>query len=1178
MDGWYDSAVSQERSAEVEQLFSELIELEPNAREVRLREATFSREVSAEVASLLAADERAGDFLGLRASSTESDGTYFEPGSVVASRYRLERRLGGGAMGDVYLAWDRQLERQVALKFLRVSAEVDPTGHSRLFAEARAAARLDHLHVATVHDIGETEHRRLFIAMAYYPGETLRDRIACGPLSLSDAMRIAAQIAAALDAAHSAGIIHRDVKPANVLFDAEGGVKLTDFGVAKLLSDKEVTNPGIAVGTMAYMSPEQARGESVDSRADLWALGVVLYEMLAGRRPFVGDHPVALLHALLNDAPIPLPDGDASPGSAVRSLVATLLEKDPAQRANNAATVASILSQLRGGDEVLITALPAVRPGALPNAVTSFIGREREIEIARNLLQSTRLLTLTGPGGTGKTRLAVQLAIAVRDQYPSGVWFVPLAEITDPDLVPSLIAQTLGIRDLGAGMASSRVAATLQDRKVLLLLDNFEHVLAASTFVAELLATCAGVSLLVTSRAALALQGEQELPVPPLRISTHVDADAVESEAVQLFLQRARAVRPDFVLTAETRGTVVEICKRLDGLPLALELAAARAKLLSPRAMLSRLEHRLDLLRADAHDRPTRHSTMREVIDWSYVLLTDTERGIFNRLAVFAGGVSVEAAETVAAPPHDGSDSAFVVLDVLGSLCNKSLLRNEEQPDGEPRFMMLETVREFGLDRLRATGDEANARRAHRAYCLTIAEGAATQLRGPAQAAWLDRLEKEYANCRIALDGALDDALVGTDSGLTDAARLAIALHRLWFTRGPLLEGVEYLRRTIAAADAAGIDTRLRARLLTSAAHLANTRSVFPEAHDLFSRALDLHREVGDRAGMATTLNNLAWTVWIIGDLTRGEELSTTAMEMHRETGDDLGVTLSLNNLAWIAMERGDYPRAESYFARVVASHRERGDRRSTGFALGWVGVLAARRGDHAGAIALQQQAIEMLGPVADRAYRMLCFVRLASARHASGEPGSYAADIETEYLPALREEGRLWPIAFTLTELGAILRDDGELERARIVLMEALDVRRQTGGLQGVAEAQLLLGTVYHREGDRIHASDLFARALRGAQEFGAIPTVIDCIEAIVALALDNERPERGAILLGAVARARDALGAQRAPRYRSEYERLHTALGTALGEEALAAKLKDGGSRTVDEASSIALDELRL
>ncbi|MEO6865131.1 MAG: protein kinase [Gemmatimonadaceae bacterium] len=1171
----------QELSAEVEQLFNELIELESAAREVRLGEAGCSREVSTEVASLLAADERAGDFLGLRASSTERGQTYREPGSLVATRYQLERRLGGGAMGDVYLAWDRQLERQVALKFLRMSAEVDPTGHSRLLAEARAAARLDHPHVATVHDIGETEHRRLFIAMAYYPGETLRDRIARGPLPPSDALRIAAQIAAALAAAHSAGIIHRDVKPANVLFDAEGVVKLADFGVAKLLSDREATSPGIAVGTMAYMSPEQARGESVDSRTDLWALGVVLYEMLAGHRPFVAEPPVALLHALLSDEPIPLPDGDVPLSSAVRSLVAALLEKNPAQRANNAAAVCDTLSQLGAGDEVLIAAPPAVRLGALPNAVTSFIGREREIEIARNLLRSTRLLTLTGPGGTGKTRLAIQLATSVREQYPSGVWFVPLAEITDADLVPSLVAQTLGIRDLGGGMASSRVAATLQDRKVLLVLDNFEHVLTANTFVAELLATCAGVSLLVTSRAPLALQGEQELPVPPLRISTHVDADAVESEAVQLFVQRARAVRPDFVITAETRGTVVEICRRLDGLPLALELAAARAKLLSPRAMLSRLEHRLDLLRADAHDRPTRHSTMREVIDWSYVLLTDAERGLFNRLAVFAGGVSVEAAETVATPDHDGSDSTFVVLDVLASLCNKSLLRHDEQPDGEPRFIMLETVREFGLDRLRATGDEASARRAHRAYCLTVAEGAAAQLRGPAQTAWLDRLETEYANCRIALDGALDDALddalAGTDFGRTDAARLAIALHRLWFTRGPLLEGVEYLRRTIAATDAAGIDTKLRARLLTSAAHLANTRSVFPEARELFSRALDLHREADDRAGMATTLNNLAWTVWIIGDLARGEELSTTAMGMHREAGDELGVTLSLNNLAWIAMERGDYPRAESYFARVVASHRERGDRRTTGFALGWVGALAARRGDYPRAIALQQQAIEMLGPVADRAYRMLCFVRLAAARHASGEPGTYAADIETEYLPALREEGRLWPIAFALTELGAILRDDGELQRARATLMEALEVRRQTGGLQGVAEARLLLGTVYYRDGDYIHASDQFAHALREAQKFGAIPIVIDCIEAIAAFVLDNGRPELGAILLGAAARARNALGAQRAPRYQPEYERLRAAFATVLGEGPVAGKLKEGGILTVDDASSMALEELR-
>ncbi|HEV2644572.1 MAG TPA: protein kinase, partial [Candidatus Elarobacter sp.] len=747
----YDWGVSQERNTEAQRLFDELIELDPTARELRLLKLAPDPTVSREVTSLLAAAERAGDFLGVLGATSAPETKRPAPGPLVAARYRLERALGSGSMGDVHLAWDQQLERPVALKFLRASSHADPSALPRFIAEARAAARLDHPHVATVHDFGETEQRQLFIAMAYYPGETLRDRIARGPLPAADALRIAAQIASALGAAHAAGIVHRDVKPANVLIDAEGAVKLTDFGIAKLSAEHDTTSPGVAVGTLAYMSPEQARGDAVDSRTDLWSLGVVLHEMIAGRRPFIGDNAAALVHALIHGDPAPLPEGDAQVGPALRALVAALLSKDPERRPDRASTVRQALERLAAGDDALPTrAAPGA--GALPQAMTGFIGREREIALARGLLDDTRLLTLTGPGGTGKTRLALQLAASVRERHADGVWFVPLAEISDADLVPSMVAQTLGVRDLGATLLSDRVIAALRGKQILLVLDNFEHVLDAGAFVARLLGACPGVTVMATSRAPLAVQGEQEFPVPPLTTPSRADENAADSEAVRLFVQRARAVRPGFALDEAALDAVGEICRRLDGLPLALELAAARAKLLSPRAMLARLEHRFDLLRADARDRPARHSTMRAVIDWSYVLLTDAERALFDRLAVFAGGISVDAAEAVAPSRDGGTDAPPAVLDVLDSLCNKSLLRQDDQADGEPRFVMLETVREFGLERLRDSRGEAAARRAHRAYCIALAERAAGELRGPAQAAWFDRLEHEYANFRVALD------------------------------------------------------------------------------------------------------------------------------------------------------------------------------------------------------------------------------------------------------------------------------------------------------------------------------------------------------------------------------------------------------------------------------------------
>jgi tetratricopeptide (TPR) repeat protein len=528
------------------------------------------------------------------------------------------------------------------------------------------------------------------------------------------------------------------------------------------------------------------------------------------------------------------------------------------------------------------------------------------------------------------------------------------------------------------------------------------------------------------------------------------------------------------------------------------------------------------------------------------------------------------------------AQSSFATLDLLGSLCNKSLLRQEDQSDGEPRFIMLETVREFALDRLRMTDGEAEARRAHSAYYLSLAERAATQLRGPAQAEWLDRLEREYANCRIAIDTALAEARSQSPEGLVTATRLAIALHRLWLTRGPLLEGVEYLRRVIAAADDAALrdtahdalDIKLRAGLLSSAGQLANTRSVFPEAHDLFARSLVLHREAGDDAGVATTLNNLAWSAWIIGDMTAGEQMATAAMAMHEKSGDALGATLSLNTLGWIAMERGQYPRAETYFANAVASQQQRGDRRAAAFTLGWIGVLADRRGDYSRAIELHQRAIDMLEPVADHGYRVLSSVRLAAARHSAGEPGDHTIAIEATHLPELREQGgRLWPIAYALTELGAMLRDNGRYDHARQILDEALDVRRQTGGLHGVADAHLLLGTVLHAQGDTARAWEELECALITARDFGAVPVAIDCIEAIATLTLAPDRPERAATLLAAAAHGREALGAPRAPCYETAYEQSRASLRSMIGDTAFARAWQSGVDISVDDAITLAL-----
>lgn len=1151
-------AVATDLHDQARRLFDELLELDDAGRSARLRDLGPDPSLAQEVASLLAAASRAGDFLRLLPSADD----HARGAGMVAGRYRLERPLGSGAMGDVHLAWDRQLERRVALKFLRAgTAAADPTSVARFRAEARAAARLEHPHVATVYDTGETDDRQLFIAMAYYPGETLRERIARAPLAPADALRIAAQVAGALAAAHAAGIVHRDVKPANVLFDAEGGARLADFGIAKLLEDPTVLTRDAAVGTPAYMSPEQARGDSVDPGADLWALGVMLHEMLTGSRPKPGSNAGALTESL---TPI---------GDQVRALVGTLLTKDRAQRPTGAAAVRDALDAL--GATLAATVrprLPEAGRGALPNAVTRLIGREHELGVARLLLVESRLLTLIGPGGTGKTRLSLEIASSVRDRFPDGVWFVPLAEIADSALVPWSVAQVLGVHDSGSAPPADRAIAALSDRRALLVLDNMEHVLASAPFVAQLLATCPGVSILATSRAPLGIQGEQTFPVPPLATPAPGALDIGASDAVQLFVSRARAVKPSLVLDDESLVAVGEICRRLDGLPLALELAAARATLLSPRAILARLEQRFDLLRADSADRPARHGTMRAVLDWSYNLLTETERLLFGRLAVFAGGAPLDAVEVVARELVRDSDVSMPVLELVSSLASKSLVQAEEQPDGEPRIVMLETMREYGLERLATGSDAVAARGAHRAYYVDLAQRAAEQLRGPSQRLWLDRLEREYPNLRVALEGAIADSR----DGLVDAAQLAVSLYRLWLTRGPLLEGNAAVNRILAALereDTVPVDVGLHARVLTSAAHLAGSRSVFPEARALFTRALARYREAGDRAGVASTLANLGWQTQAAGDLAESEALSREALAMNEELGDALGVALARNNLAWVAMERGDFDDAQREFEATITSHERRGDARSVGYATSWLGTLMARRGELARSIELFTRALDAGLLVTDHGYRLLVLVRLAAARHALGEPSDHASLVETSYLPPLRQMGRLWPLGATLTELGRMLLENGEAERAHAVLAEALEVRRASGGLGSVVETGILDAMALLRMNDREGCIALLGDVVPAAIAYRSRPLVIAVLEATAHLLYAVGDAANAATLLAAATRAYDASGARRSARADAELAALREALVHALGAERIADATAAGAALSLDDAAQRAL-----
>lgn len=988
-----------------------------------------------EIRALLSAHDRVHGILdsdvdGLMPSEPQAAGT--------VGRYKLLDEAGRGGMGVVYRAHDPQLDRIVALKFLPAHLQADRQAKARFLDEARAASSLDHPGICTIHDIGETEDGQLYIAMAYYEGATAADMVTEGPLEPDRALRLAGQAAEAMASAHDIGILHRDLKPANLLVTPGDEVRILDFGVAKLPRDYALTMPGVRLGTLAYMSPEQARGEAVDARADVWALGAVLYEMLTGRRPFLGGTDSIVRNAILQDDPPamrdvrrggPVPDALARELDRIEPLIRRALAKHHLDRFVDAGELAEAIAALRRPPLESGRAAPPGRP--LPAPVTRFIGRGRELARLRELLATARLVTLTGPGGTGKTRIALEGARSVEKDYDA-VCFVPLAAVTDVGLVRPAIAQALGLPTPPGSATTETLRLAIAERRVLLMLDNFEQVVDAAGVVSELLSGCPGLTVLVTSRIVLHIGGEHAFPLPPLELPAEATdaADLERSAATALFLDRARALRPDFSPTGEEAAAVAAICRRLEGIPLAIELAAARTRTFSPRALLRRLDEsmdrRLDVLSTEERDRPERHRTLRRAVAWSYDLLEPDEQRLFRRLGVFAGGFSPAAVADVT----EWDDTAESVLPDLERLADRSLIAVMESPDGEPRFAILDTLRAYALDLLRRDPEHDSARYAHAAHYARLAERAEPELTGPDAGLWLDRLQVEHDNLRAALawTAARKDAVLGL--------RIATAVWRLWLVRGFLDEGRHWLE-TFLGLPAEEVPPRLRARALNATATIVHNQGANLVARTYLEEALELWRATGDRSGLAASLNNLAWVACETTELELAESLSDEALELCRELGDRRGEALALNNLGWIANYRGEARPARDYLERSAEIRREIGDRRGVAFAL--INLSWAARQDRD----------------FDRSARCL------------GQADTILDEVGDEVL-------RTW----WLVNRGALARSCGDLDQARQLLHQGLD-RWERGGNRSLrAHLLTMLGGVERRAGQPGRASALFDAA----------------------------------------------------------------------------------------------------
>jgi predicted ATPase len=601
----------------------------------------------------------------------------------------------------------------------------------------------------------------------------------------------------------------------------------------------------------------------------------------------------------------------------------------------------------------------------LPGQATPFIGRHEAIEAitARLASDGVRLLTITGAGGIGKTRLALQVATDLVDSFADGVFVVPLAAVADASLVAATIAQTLGVREVGARSVAEELKEQLRAKELLLVLDNLEHLLPAAPLVGDLLEACPRLSVLVTSRTVLHLAREHLFEVPPLAIPDPNQAADLKTvgnyESIRLFCERAQAVRADFVLTMKNVGDVANICRQLDGLPLAIELAAARVRLFTPRALLTRLERRLPLLTGGARDLPARQQTLRGAIAWSYDLLDDSERALFRRLALFVGGCTLEAAEAVADPEGElGLD----LLDGVTSLLAKSLLlRQEEGPDAEPRLKMLETIREYGLEQLEVSGELESIRQRHAAFLLAFVEAAEPKLLGREQVVWLRRVEVEQDNLRAVL-GWSRDRLITEQVGM----RLAGALAMFWSFRGFAWEARGWTEAMLALPGA-GEWTAARARTLYAAACIAGRQSDAEAVQAFAHESAAIFAAVGDpeRAGRALSLKAL-------GELSEGNHVSARSglekgAAIAREVGDRWGLAYALNNLGAVAQFfLGDYTAARAFRAESAALARAIGDRYTIGAALAGLALLARLQGNHEESYALFKEALTVSSETED--------------------------------------------------------------------------------------------------------------------------------------------------------------------------------------------------------------------
>ncbi|KXF53930.1 protein kinase [Rhodococcus sp. SC4] len=930
-----------------------------------------------------------------------------EPGSVAAELaavgFEDPQEIGRGGFGVVYRCTQTSLDRIVAVKVL--TADLVEQNRARFFREQRAAGRLTgHPHIVNVLHVGATDNGRPYIVMPYHPLDSLDAYIRRhGPLPLQDALRLGVKMAGALESAHRIGILHRDVKPGNILLTDYGDPALADFGIAHIAGAFETT-AGIVTGSPAFTAPEVVRGEPAAAAADVYGLAATLFAAITGHAAFERRSGEQLVAQFLRITSEPVPNLDElGISTEVSAIIERAMTADPRGRPSAAElgeqlqeaqrhqgfpvdhmalhpdpgaaqhntppsrTTSPTAPDTPAGHWRTGPATDSSRKGNLPLELTSFVGRRTELREAKNLLSAARLVTFTGIGGVGKTRLALRVAGKVERGFSDGVWLVELGELRDESLLAYLVARVLGLRDQSARPVNDMLVEFLASRELLMVLDNCEQVVDGAAKLAEtLLRACPRLRILATSREPLGIGGEavqliHPLPVPdPGRPTKGTPRD----DAVALFAERGAAVLPGFEVTADNTVTVARICQRLDGLPLPIELAAARLRAMTPEQVLQRLTDRFSLLTRGSRDAPSRQQTLRMCIDWSYELCTPREQQAWAGLSVFAGSFELDAAEQVCG---DGLPVGEL-LDTVTSLLDKSILVRATS-DAVVRFRMLDTLRDYGRDKAQDAGRYQQLRRRHRAWCEQMVLIAEAEWISPRQLEWIDRLEREQPNLREALKFCVTDS---PETGL----RIAGALFSFWLSRGQFSEGRHLLGCLLAQQS--GLATVGRAKAINAASVMAGVQGDVRAATDLVEECRALRDRTTDPEVRAHLDNAQGYLAVFSGHLADASAHFENAAQSFADRHQLVLQVAALVGLGMAYELLNDRKRAIECYERVLTITEAHGESVYRSYTQWALAVVVWRHGDRSRAVPLLEQTLQLARQVHDRLSASMCLQALA--------------------------------------------------------------------------------------------------------------------------------------------------------------------------------------------------------